>query len=801
MPTPSPSAHRIILSPGEHPIEGYTLVKRLGDGGAGEVWLASTPGGWHNAALKFLRLDRPLARAEAGHLERLKRVQHEHLLRVLMSWETSDYMILHMELAQGSLADELTAHRRAGEPGIPAGKLLDYLRQAALGIDYLNVEKNMVHRDVKPANLLLVNGVLKVADFGLATALDASAGTNTGGYTANYAAPELFTREKTPWTDQYALAVTYCELLSGQFPFTGNVNQVMFKHAYDPPDLTMLAEAERLVVNRALAKDPTHRWSTCSEFIAELTKLSAQPARVRLRPLSPLTVTAGHGAEVIIEVDRESCPSALEVTVSGLPAGVEATPIAVPAGATEVRLRLQTGPDALPGRRSILVGVRAGSVSDEQELALTIRAAVVERLIVRVPDAVDLRTGQISGIKIAVVREHVTGDVRLEWKDLPAGVRPDKADLVVPANQDETTLSLCASWGARDDSIVRLVAQIGGLDAQAVARLHINRIAPPKLDSTGGGLEMAAVRQAQHHWAEYLGVKIVETIDLGGVKMQAQLVPPGKFWMGSPDDDDDAFTDEKPRHKVKISQPFFISRTPVTIGQFRAFVESSRHQCESETDGEGGWGYSEAWGGFEMSRSFSWKNTGWQQSDDHPVVNVTWGDAHKFVRWLRRVTSLVAQLPTEDEWEYACRAGTTTRYYSGDSATSLEGFANVADVSFRRARPDEADKSTAFDFDDGFPFTSPVAKYKPNHLGLFDMIGNVWEWCADGVRDYRTEVKADPALGRITRGGCWDTGPAYCRIATRGRQFPSYRSHFVGFRIAFHLPSEPITVASRTTQP
>jgi formylglycine-generating enzyme required for sulfatase activity len=788
MPAASPPPRSVVLAPNYEPIPDYRLVRRLGDGGSGEVWQATAPGGY-DTALKFVRLDKRLGQAEAEHRENLTRVRHDHLLPVYASWVVDGYLILQMELAEKTLADECADCLKAGQPGIPAARLHEYLRHAAEGLDYLNHDCGIIHRDIKPANLMLVRKTVKVADFGMAKKLDEAARSRTGGFTLHYAAPELFDGRKTPTTDQYSLAVTYCELLTGKLPFNGSWHELITKHASEPPNLLMLPEGERPVVARAMAKAPHERWPSCRAFVEALTQRSASPARVFLTPLEPLVVTAGHTAEVAVHVRREHCTDApLAVSLVRLPAGVEAAAAVIPAGADAARVLLTTRADALPGKRTVIVAVKGGRVADEQELPLTIRAAVVERLAVRLPDAVDLRTGQANGVKVSVTRENVSGDVQLEWCDLPAGVRPDKPALAVPAQQDETTLSLATGWGARDDAIVRLAARLGGLQTEAVTRLHIDRVAPPTLDSTAGPLDMASVRHVQQQWAEFLHLKVVEWVELGPTRLRVQLIPPGKFWMGSPEDDEDAFADERPRHKVRIGRPFYLASTPVTVGQFRAFVEATRHRTGSD-DGEFGWGYNAAQNAFEQSPAFSWQHTGWPQTDDHPVVNVSWGDAHAFVKWLRKLTPLAPQLPTEDEWEYACRAGTTARHFSGDDPASLEGYANVADAAYRRQRGTEAHHSPAFDFDDGYPFTSPVARYKPNHFGLFDMIGNVWEWCADGVRDYRDkDGRPDAALGRITRGGCWDTGPGYCRAATRGRQFPSYRSHFVGFRVAL-LPA------------
>src|SRR5262249_48557534 len=147
------------------------------------------------------------------------------------------------------------------------------------------------------------------------------------------------------------------------------------------------------------------------------------------------------------------------------------------------------------------------------------------------------------------------------------------------------------------------------------------------------------------------------------------------------------------------------------------------------------------------------------QTDEHPVVNVTWNDAVAFCGWLSRKTGRKCELPTEAEWEYACRAGSRTKYYHGDDPEGLAKIANVADASFLKVFPDN---TYAIKADDGYAFTAPVGRFQPNAFGLYDMLGNVWEWCSDhhDAKYYRESPAADPkgpSAGEyhVLRGGSW----------------------------------------------
>jgi formylglycine-generating enzyme required for sulfatase activity len=149
------------------------------------------------------------------------------------------------------------------------------------------------------------------------------------------------------------------------------------------------------------------------------------------------------------------------------------------------------------------------------------------------------------------------------------------------------------------------------------------------------------------------------------------------------------------------------------------------------------------------------------------------------------------RLPTEAEWEYACRGGTTTRYFTGDGVESLEKSANIADASLMENNP-FADWAVAWD--DNYAFTSPVGKFRPNPFGLYDMMGNAWEWCSDyyDTKYYINSAKEDPenltkSSARVLRGGSFDAGSGDCRAAFRAKDAPADRHYSVGFRVRVRL--------------
>lgn len=293
--------------------------------------------------------------------------------------------------------------------------------------------------------------------------------------------------------------------------------------------------------------------------------------------------------------------------------------------------------------------------------------------------------------------------------------------------------------------------------------------------------------------------------------MKFVLVPAGEFMMGSDESPEAlaeaypqygrerfvALVDEAPVHKVRITRQFYLGQHEVTVGQFRKFVEASGYQPESEADGTGGYGYnpdydpekSERGDAFEgRNPKYSWRNPGFKQGDDHPVVNVTWNDAVAMSRWFSAKEGKKYRLPTEAEWEYAARAGTRTRYHSGNDPQSLLKVANIFAADTTKSWPQWQDY--ALGGDDGFEFTAPAGSFAPNALGLYDMHGNAWEWCADWYgEDYYAQSPGHDPLGpasgrvRVRRGGSWHTWSFYARSSYRNWNSPETRYTLVGIRL------------------
>lgn len=299
----------------------------------------------------------------------------------------------------------------------------------------------------------------------------------------------------------------------------------------------------------------------------------------------------------------------------------------------------------------------------------------------------------------------------------------------------------------------------------------------------------AEARQHQEQWANHLGVPVERTNSLG---MKLVLIPPGEFEMGASEEEVQHATlaadsnnmswaarlmrsegpQEMHRHRVRITRPLLFGAYEVTVGQFRRFVEATAYRTEAERDGKeerilenNDW---------KHVANINWRNPGSVQSEDSPVTLVSWNDAVAFCQWVSRQEQMTCRLPTEAEWEYACRAGSSTSWTFGDREQDLGEYAWHLGNSGGQAHP--------------------VGQKKPSAWGLYDIHGNVGEWCADWLSGdyYRISPVDDPhgpASGniRVLRGGRWHLWSLLHRSAFRLGYPPSSRNNVIGFRVVCEI--------------
>ncbi|WZP00739.1 bifunctional serine/threonine-protein kinase/formylglycine-generating enzyme family protein [Isosphaeraceae bacterium EP7] len=267
-----------------------------------------------------------------------------------------------------------------------------------------------------------------------------------------------------------------------------------------------------------------------------------------------------------------------------------------------------------------------------------------------------------------------------------------------------------------------------------------------------------------------VATRLSKSLDLSFV-----FISPGEFTMGSPDSDPLASVHEMPPHPVKIARSFYLSTCEITVGQFRRFVEATGYRSDAEAQGRGGYLYDAQQEALLQHPHYLWSSPTGDKSpdDDEPVVQVSWNDAVAFCAWLSKADRRTYRLPTEAEWEYACRAGKNARWCMGDDVGELGTYAWTEENSGMAAHP--------------------VGLKRANDFGLYDMHGNVWEWTQDRFASYEgapaaAPPGAAPPVERTLRGGSWEKGELMqTRSGARRDSPPDYAYFTYGFRVCAPL--------------
>lgn len=267
------------------------------------------------------------------------------------------------------------------------------------------------------------------------------------------------------------------------------------------------------------------------------------------------------------------------------------------------------------------------------------------------------------------------------------------------------------------------------------------------------------------------------------------VLPAGEFLIGSSKVEAGRNNNEGPQRKVTLDTPIAISQTEITVAQFRQFVDATGYITRAEKEPDVGCRiFDEGW---RWEPGGSWKDPRYKQSDNHPVVCVSWDDAFAYIQWLSDESGQQYNLPSEAEWEYAARSGSSrSRYWEDDNGDACVN-ANVSDLSHATMHNLSQSPENIFVCEDGYTYSSPVATFNDNAFGIYDMLGNVWEWTADCWNDNYENLPSDgqPQLNgncgnRVYRGGSWGNYPALIRAAKRGTDPRDFRYYNVGFRVS-----------------
>jgi formylglycine-generating enzyme required for sulfatase activity/serine/threonine protein kinase len=704
----------------------YEVIRELGRGGMGVVYLVHNRLMRRKEVLKVVashRIDRRGALdrflTEIGNAGRL---HHPNIVTAYSALHLGENLALAMEYVEGL---DLSRMVKARGP-LSVAQACNYIYQAALGLEHAH-ERGMVHRDIKPSNLMLTRdgnrALVKVLDFGLAKVKSENMvekGLTHDGQmlgTPGYIAPEQIgnARHADIRADVYSLGCTLYYLLTGSPPF----------QADSLYDLLQAHESmDALPLDLARSDVPVAVAAIGAKMLAkEPARRFHTPGEVA-RALKPFFKSgSAQIGTLAAEVSRAPAPRMQAESTVTWPPG--------PPGLSNAETRSPVASIAGKPAMQSAASRSCGTLAD------VIEKASVDALA---PTAAQRTLGESA------------------WRWTAA------AGTVVLAG-------LLGTWAAG----VFKTLEASGKESQSgvTEPAPLIKIEPRPTDVT------PLVRRA----------KLIRNT----IGMELALIPADTFMMGSTPGQIEKLAAsfpqlkfkkeqaarEQPQHPVRISRSFYLGEYEVTRGQFAEFVRANSYATESERDGKGCRGVNLKTKTYELSPKYSWRNTGFAQNDTHPVVNVTWNDAVAFCEWLSRKEGKTYRLPTEAEWEYACRAGSATLYSTGDDATELVAAANLAGRA------------------DGFGFTAPVGSFEPNGFGLFDMHGNVAEWCADwfGEHYYASAPAVDPrgpsrGSQRVTRGQGWQSAGPKVRSAHRDPWDPSARGMSVGFRVVLEMGTE-----------
>ena len=689
----------------------YQIKRLLGAGAMGRVYLAHDPHLDRDVAIKVLpsgltddeeRVSRFLREARLT-----AKVQHPNTVVIYQVMVEEGLASIAMELVDGGSLDDIVEKQGP----MPWREATRTIRDAAAGLGAAH-EMGLVHRDVKPANLMRTcKGTVKVVDFGLVRAMQSTSqltqlGTILG--TPTYMAPEQWTgQEANARSDLYSLVCTYYYLLTGQEPFAAaSIPALGYQHRYEPfPDARKLVSdlptAACRILARGTEKEPVARFQTAAELIAAMDELLAMKVEEEYEEL----------------LDREKI---LDATVP------EERPASEPQPAIASQVCLDEILD---------VQVCFDEILDLQEIARPTaheeQPASKWQPLVFSPPNFDEIIDEAGIVNPASGATAPKDPLASEWQTVapqqsarhsqvpacvrfaPTNGRPQQSarHSQVPEETSapvETELDWLGNWIWLGMKILISLTSAGMILIAIIGWI------------TGGD-------KATPYQLTPVPVLEETTLDL---KLDLVLIPAGSFTMGDASD--------KPAHKVTITKPFYLGKYEVTQEQWEAVMGNNPSNFKGP------------------------KN---------PVECVSWDDCQQFLVKLNAKAGGQGGkfvLPTEAQWEYACRAGGTGKFCFGDDEARLGDYAWYSENSGSK--------------------THPVGEKKPNAFGLYDMHGNVLEWCQDWNGTYGAGVTdpSGPTTGssRGQRGGGWYFSAGLCRSADRYGSAPGHRIYYLGLRVA-----------------
>lgn len=753
----------------------YKLLNTMAIDGSGVVYRTEQTSRSRNVSLKIVQVAHDPRKVSDFHraIQSAAAIKHPNIVAAYEADNLGPIHFLVMELIDG-----IDLERVANRDGVlSVATACAAIRQAAIGLQHLH-ERGMLHGDIRPANLILSrpeNGPTLVKLFG--AGMRAYIADDIPEY-ADYLAPEKVDNDYVPdiQADIFSLGCTLFRLLTGRKPFGGEKisEKLLARSVNDAPLIRgfrpELPAALESVISRSLSRRLEKRYSAPIEFAEALAEFciasddEPHTPGAFLDPLASLNVRPAENAD----------PSAEDV--SGDWAALESVLTKTTSAKSSGFLKAGAKPAAKGG------APRTVSKPFPWRWAAI---AFVALLLLLIPVV-----GQQLG----------RAELTLDW---PSDERDNAQllvnDTVVPVPKDGA-VAIVGDWGdwrlrierpshTPIETLVHL--PFGGRQS---FRPEFQPEGPPRAVAP---FSPEHANELQYAWAKRLAKAVVHENSIG---IKFALIPPGEFMMGSTPAEIDQLLKaasskghfdfwkpriigQAPRHKVKISETYFLQVTEVTVGQFRKFVTATGYLTEAERT-KGGFGPIPGLNEWRNREDRIWSAPDLAPSDQHPVGMVTWNDAMAFVKWLSGIEKKRYGLPTEAQWEFACRAGSEGNWCFGDDESLLSAYGRYGLDGTKRAQA--------------------VGRLRPNGFGLYDMHGNLWEWCADhgsetyysqspaadppGPAESNTADRAKSADGdRVVRGGAFHDEASVLRSSRRRWHSPKNIDYRNGFRVMRHL--------------
>ena len=834
----------------------YRVVRQLGQGGMGSVWLAEDLKlDGHKVAIKMLPSilvsnKRAYNQLKSEALVALK-LTHPNIATVRAFEENEGNPFLVMDYIDGLTLDEYLAKK---------GKLSEdtafcLLEPVARALDYAH-ERGIVHRDVKPGNVMVTwDGDPYVLDFGIAREIQETMTRVTGKLSSGtllYMSPEqLKGASPKPAQDVYSFAALAYECLKGEPPFCRG--QVEWQILNDSPEPLPAGIAMGPRVMAGLAKKPEDRPPNCLAIMrggwepsdaggahAAKPKVEAGGTTSAPRAEAPKKVAPSPEAEspLMAQIrERWKLLALVGVSLLTIIALVSSRPAtSSPSGRSESAGVVEADDESKPEEKP--AGIDAKYVDVGVLVGRAERLARADGFAAKIDALVDVQNRARSHYELQKWSQaaKLFDEAESAAKELLelGRLREQAKDAAVKMERQARTAKEAAAdryaadrFNAAKDLIVQAKAAFDGMRFAEAAEKH--GLAAREFELSVGEAKAEAVRQK--NWRQK-GEAF--TITDNGLSLTMKWCPAGSFDMGSPEDEEGRKTNEK-QHRVTLTKGFWMGETEVTQGQWKKLMDGETpvdlaRKGLSE-DGpvniEGNWRrLRDHW---RLAKDGDPAARAGDLADDVPGYNMTWAEACLFCRRLtdlersegRMPDGYEYRLPTEAEWEYACRAGATTvvpdgtefRILGENNAPALDAYAwygGNSSFNFNR-RGVQTENWPEKQYPGGRASARTVKGRRPNAWGLYDMLGNVYELCGDLINLNEGADVTDP-LGlskgryRVARGGSFVSRAAWCRPALRNWLDPCLRAYDTGFRVAlavrhdgYPFPETPMTETERAT--